>query len=145
MTSLRSGRLEAAIRPDSSVCSWLPARGGIWDHGYIRLPSRWTAWAFNILSWFRPNFAPGPERLALVVSLLEGEVAVSTTRPETMLGDVAIAVHPDDPRYQVTHTYTLKYKYPSYSDSRLCKTCFFALRLFMESSADTRLQTGCYP
>ncbi|XP_056271759.1 valine--tRNA ligase, mitochondrial isoform X8 [Pseudoliparis swirei] len=30
----------------------------------------------------------------------EGEVAVSTTRPETMLGDVAIAVHPDDPRYQ---------------------------------------------
>uniref|UniRef100_A0A8C5A2W1 Valine--tRNA ligase, mitochondrial n=1 Tax=Gadus morhua TaxID=8049 RepID=A0A8C5A2W1_GADMO len=32
---------------------------------------------------------------------LEGqEVAVATTRPETMLGDVAIAVHPDDPRYQ---------------------------------------------
>ena len=25
---------------------------------------------------------------------------VATTRPETMLGDVAIAVHPDDPRYQ---------------------------------------------
>ncbi|XP_067111873.1 valine--tRNA ligase, mitochondrial [Osmerus mordax] len=33
----------------------------------------------------------------------EGEVAVSTTRPETMLGDVAIAVHPDDPRYQKVH------------------------------------------
>lgn len=32
---------------------------------------------------------------------LDGEVAVSTTRPETMLGDVAVAVHPDDPRYQV--------------------------------------------
>lgn len=32
---------------------------------------------------------------------LEREVAVSTTRPETMLGDVAIAVHPDDPRYKV--------------------------------------------
>ncbi|XP_023250626.1 valine--tRNA ligase, mitochondrial [Seriola lalandi dorsalis] len=32
-----------------------------------------------------------------------GEVAVSTTRPETMLGDVAIAVHPDDPRYQAVH------------------------------------------
>lgn len=26
-------------------------------------------------------------------------IVVSTTRPETMLGDVAIAVHPDDPRY----------------------------------------------
>lgn len=33
----------------------------------------------------------------------EGEVAVSTTRPETVLGDVAIAVHPDDPRYQAVH------------------------------------------
>uniref|UniRef100_A0A3Q3WLM2 Valine--tRNA ligase, mitochondrial n=1 Tax=Mola mola TaxID=94237 RepID=A0A3Q3WLM2_MOLML len=35
---------------------------------------------------------------------LEGaEVAVSTTRPETMLGDVAVVVHPDDPRYQAFH------------------------------------------
>ncbi|XP_054620182.1 valine--tRNA ligase, mitochondrial isoform X2 [Dunckerocampus dactyliophorus] len=33
----------------------------------------------------------------------DGEVAVSTTRPETMLGDVAIAVHPSDPRYQAFH------------------------------------------
>lgn len=28
------------------------------------------------------------------------EIVVATTRPETMLGDVAVAVHPDDPRYQ---------------------------------------------
>uniref|UniRef100_A0A6Q2XHC1 Valine--tRNA ligase, mitochondrial n=1 Tax=Esox lucius TaxID=8010 RepID=A0A6Q2XHC1_ESOLU len=33
----------------------------------------------------------------------DGEVTVSTTRPETMLGDVAIAVHPEDPRYQAIH------------------------------------------
>lgn len=33
----------------------------------------------------------------------DGEVAVSTTRPETILGDVAVAVHPDDPRYQAYH------------------------------------------
>jgi len=30
----------------------------------------------------------------------EGEIIVSTTRPETMLGDTAVAVHPDDSRYQ---------------------------------------------
>lgn len=30
----------------------------------------------------------------------EGEIVVATTRPETMLGDTAVAVHPDDPRYQ---------------------------------------------
>ena len=30
----------------------------------------------------------------------EGHVVVATTRPETMLGDSAVAVHPDDERYQ---------------------------------------------
>ncbi|KII90336.1 hypothetical protein PLICRDRAFT_136533 [Plicaturopsis crispa FD-325 SS-3] len=30
-------------------------------------------------------------------------IIVATTRPETMLGDTAIAVHPDDPRYKHLH------------------------------------------
>jgi valyl-tRNA synthetase len=30
----------------------------------------------------------------------EGEIVVATTRPETMLGDTAVAVHPDDERYR---------------------------------------------
>jgi len=29
-----------------------------------------------------------------------GHLVVATTRPETMLGDTAVAVHPEDPRYQ---------------------------------------------
>ncbi len=29
-----------------------------------------------------------------------GEIVIATTRPETMLGDVAVAVHPDDERYK---------------------------------------------
>ena len=29
-----------------------------------------------------------------------GHLTVATTRPETMLGDTAVAVHPDDPRYK---------------------------------------------
>jgi valyl-tRNA synthetase len=33
----------------------------------------------------------------------DGEIVVSTTRPETMLGDTAVAVHPDDPRYRHLH------------------------------------------
>ncbi|MBI4700438.1 MAG: valine--tRNA ligase [Deltaproteobacteria bacterium] len=32
-----------------------------------------------------------------------GEIVVATTRPETMLGDTAVAVHPDDPRYRHLH------------------------------------------
>merc|ERR1719217_732022 len=33
----------------------------------------------------------------------EGEVVVATTRIETMLGDTAVAVHPDDERYKKLH------------------------------------------
>lgn len=32
---------------------------------------------------------------------IDEEVVVATTRIETMLGDTAVAVHPNDPRYQV--------------------------------------------
>ena len=30
----------------------------------------------------------------------ENIIPVATTRPETILGDTAVAVHPEDPRYQ---------------------------------------------
>jgi valyl-tRNA synthetase len=33
----------------------------------------------------------------------EDEVVVATTRIETMLGDTAVAVHPEDPRYKHLH------------------------------------------
>ncbi len=33
----------------------------------------------------------------------KGEIIVATTRPETMLGDTAVAVHPEDPRYKHLH------------------------------------------
>ncbi|MHB8849378.1 MAG: class I tRNA ligase family protein, partial [Burkholderiales bacterium] len=38
-----------------------------------------------------------------ILYALEGEpgfIEVATTRPETLFGDVAVAVHPDDPRYR---------------------------------------------
>ena len=39
-----------------------------------------------------------------------GEVVVATTRPETMLGDTALAIHPEDPRY--THLHGKFVKHP---------------------------------
>ncbi len=36
-----------------------------------------------------------------------GEIIVATTRPETMLGDTAVAVHADDPRYSDFHGKTV--------------------------------------
>ncbi|PKU28846.1 valine--trna mitochondrial [Limosa lapponica baueri] len=36
------------------------------------------------------------------------ELPVATTRPETMLGDVAVAVHPQDPRYTGVHRFVAR-------------------------------------
>ena len=41
--------------------------------------------------------------------MLDDEVVVATTRIETMLGDVAVAVHPDDPRYRHLHGRALRH------------------------------------
>ena len=35
-------------------------------------------------------------------------ITIATTRPETMLGDVAVAVNPDDERYKHLHGKTLR-------------------------------------
>jgi valyl-tRNA synthetase len=39
------------------------------------------------------------------------EIVVATTRPETMLGDTAVAVHPDDPRYKHLHGKMLEHPF----------------------------------
>ncbi|KAG5652557.1 hypothetical protein H0H81_004566 [Sphagnurus paluster] len=40
---------------------------------------------------------------AYVIEGSDERIVVATTRPETMLGDTAIAIHPDDPRYKHLH------------------------------------------
>ncbi|XP_061691143.1 valine--tRNA ligase, mitochondrial isoform X2 [Syngnathoides biaculeatus] len=60
-----------------------------------------------------------------------GEIMVSTTRPETMLGDVAIAVHPDDPRYQGFHGKQCRHPF----DDRL-------LPILTDNIVDMELGTG---
>ncbi|MBS2032629.1 MAG: valine--tRNA ligase [Deltaproteobacteria bacterium] len=41
--------------------------------------------------------------IAYPVAGTDEKLIVATTRPETMLGDTAVAVHPDDPRYKHLH------------------------------------------
>ena len=52
---------------------------------------------FVITYWFHSRFL--------------GELVVSTTRPETMLGDTAVAVHPEDKRYKHLHGKMLKHPF----------------------------------
>ena len=47
---------------------------------------------------------------AYKVSGEDAEIVVATTRPETMLGDTAVAVHPDDARY--THLHKKRLQHP---------------------------------
>jgi len=53
-------------------------------------------------------------RFAYKVRGSDEEIVVATTRPETMLGDVAVAVHPDDERY--THLVGKKLAHPFFAD-----------------------------
>ncbi len=49
------------------------------------------------------TLAPGPSPSGRGVAEGRGEgahITVATTRPETLLGDTGVAVHPDDPRYR---------------------------------------------
>ena len=39
----------------------------------------------------------------LTLISIDEKIIIATTRPETMLGDTAIAVHPDDARYKHLH------------------------------------------
>lgn len=60
--------------------------------------------AYQVIDPETAGSSPGNEGAAT-------ELVVATTRPETMLGDTAVAVHPDDPRYQHLHGKKLKHPF----------------------------------
>jgi valyl-tRNA synthetase len=62
---------------------------------------------FGVLTSFAYPIEGSGEYLQIVKTFLlrpftEEKIIIATTRPETMLGDTAIAVHPDDSRYTVS-------------------------------------------
>ena len=66
----------------------------------------WDCEAQTVLSNLEVENEPANGELFEFAYPLEdgsGEIVVATTRPETMLGDTAVAVHPDDPRYTAFH------------------------------------------
>ncbi|WP_301100470.1 valine--tRNA ligase [Propionivibrio sp.] len=61
-----------------------------------------------------------------------GSLTVATTRPETMLGDTAVMVHPDDPRYQ--HLLGKTVKLP---------LCDREIPIIADAYVDLAFGTGC--
>ena len=63
----------------------------------------WSSGAHTTVSDLEIEYKEVPGSLTYIKYPVEGSetefITVATTRPETMLGDTAVAVHPDDPRY----------------------------------------------
>lgn len=83
----------------------------LYEEGLIYRDTRLVHWdceAMTVLSNLEVDNEPSQGELfmfAYPVSEADGggEIVVATTRPETMIGDTAVAVHPDDPRYKHLH------------------------------------------
>lgn len=75
----------------------------------LRVPGYETPIEFGVLTSFAYPLEGG-----------SGEIVVATTRVETMLGDTAIAIHPDDPRYKHLHG---KYAVHPFNDRKLKIVC----------------------
>ncbi len=75
----------------------------LYDDGLIYRAERIINWCPRCLTALSDIEVEHTEDEGELVSIRYGDadaaVEVATTRPETMLGDTAVAVHPDDPRY----------------------------------------------
>jgi valyl-tRNA synthetase len=79
---------------------------GKWHaEGYIYLGERMVNWSPKLMTAISDIEVEDKEldghlwHLRYPLADGTGEVIVATTRPETVLGDTAVAVHPEDPRY----------------------------------------------
>ncbi len=61
-------------------------------------------------------------------------IPIATTRPETKLGDTAVAVHPDDERYKkyIGQSFTVNF----------CESKFFEIKIIGDSEVDPNFGTG---
>jgi valyl-tRNA synthetase len=77
----------------------------LWEQGLVYRGERLVHWDPQLLTSVSDEEVDYEEkdgelwRFAYPLADGSGEIVVATTRPETMLGDVAVAVHPEDERY----------------------------------------------
>jgi valyl-tRNA synthetase len=89
---------EGYIRAVLKVFVALYRRGFIYRDSYL---VNWCPRCGTAISDLEVAYREMPGTLNHIRYEIEGggSVTIATTRPETMLGDTAVAVHPDDPRY----------------------------------------------
>jgi valyl-tRNA synthetase len=104
--SLDWARLKFTMEPSYSAAV-IEAFVRLHDEGLIYRARRLINWCVSCrtaLSDLEVDYDEGTQgslyEFAYPLADGSGEVVVATTRPETMLGDTAVAVHPDDPRHR---------------------------------------------
>jgi valyl-tRNA synthetase len=115
--SLDWDRLKFTMDPDYSKAV-VEAFVRLYEEGLIYRDRRLINWciscrtALSDLEVEHDEGAQG-ELYEFAYPLADGsaEVVVATTRPETMLGDTAVAVHPDDPRHKGKIGKTIKHPF----------------------------------
>jgi valyl-tRNA synthetase len=74
-----------------ALINWCPGcRTSVSDLEVISTPETGTLWSIRYQLIDEATGQPDPDET----------ITIATTRPETLLGDTAVAVHPDDPRYE---------------------------------------------
>src|SRR3954463_7044165 len=80
---------DLAYRTEALI-NWCPGcRTSVSDLEVVSTPESGTLWTVRYHLVDAASGRPSRDRT----------IRVATTRPETILGDTAVAVHPDDPRY----------------------------------------------
>ena len=117
----KGGRILEQIRELGSSCDWDrlrftldpgPSRGvltafkTLYDKGYIYRDTRMVNWSPSLMSAISDLEVIYEEREGALYYINypmkegDGYIQVATTRPETMLADTAVAVHPEDERFR---------------------------------------------
>jgi valyl-tRNA synthetase len=107
--------IRGQIRAMGSSCDWSRERytmdpelnrvvnetfGRMFRDGLIYRGNRIVNWDVELRTTVSDDEIYHEERDAFLYTIQYGPFQVATSRPETKLGDTALAVHPDDPRYQ---------------------------------------------
>lgn len=81
----------------------------MYDDGLIYRGDRIVNWCPRCTSTLADDEVEYKEQTAKLYTMKYGPFLVATTRPETKLGDTAVAVHPDDARYKdrIGETFTV--------------------------------------
>jgi valyl-tRNA synthetase len=102
------------VRAMGSSCDWTRERytmdpelnrvvnetfGRMFRDGLIYRGNRIVNWDVELRTTVSDDEIYHEEREAFLYTIQYGPFQVATSRPETKLGDTALAVHPDDPRY----------------------------------------------